>query len=108
MAMPLALRVAESEARVYRRVWRGSIFSSFFNPILYLLAMGLKNGGEDSRRGPRSGNRARPPLHARGCVSQTNWSHPGGLMPRGQMTMLAERLAVRSSLRLTGRRTLED
>jgi lipooligosaccharide transport system permease protein len=44
MAMPLALRVAESEARVYRRVWRGSIFTSFFNPILYLLAMGMGLG----------------------------------------------------------------
>lgn len=44
MAMPLALRVVESEARVYRRVWRGSIFSSFFNPMLYLLAMGVGLG----------------------------------------------------------------
>ena len=42
--MPLALRVFESEARVYRRVWRGSIFTSFLNPILYLLAMGVGLG----------------------------------------------------------------
>lgn len=44
MAMPLALRVAESEARWYRRVWRGSIFTSFLNPVLYLLAMGVGLG----------------------------------------------------------------
>ncbi len=44
MAAPLALRVAEAEARVYRRVWRGSIFSSFLNPVLYLLAMGVGLG----------------------------------------------------------------
>ncbi len=42
--MPLALRVFESEARVYRRVWRGSIFTSFLSPILYLLAMGVGLG----------------------------------------------------------------
>lgn len=44
MTTPLALRVFESEARVYRRVWRGSVVSSFLNPILYLLAMGLGLG----------------------------------------------------------------
>jgi lipooligosaccharide transport system permease protein len=44
MAMPLALRVAESEARWYRRVWRGSMFTSFINPVLYLLAMGVGLG----------------------------------------------------------------
>lgn len=44
MAAPLALRVFESEARVYRRVWRGSIFSSFLSPVLYLLAMGVGLG----------------------------------------------------------------
>ena len=44
MAAPLALRVFESEARWYRRVWRGSIFSSFLSPVLYLLAMGVGLG----------------------------------------------------------------
>jgi lipooligosaccharide transport system permease protein len=44
MATPLAFRVAESEARVYRRVWRGSVFSSFLSPVLYLLAMGVGLG----------------------------------------------------------------
>lgn len=44
MATPLSLRVLEAEARVYRRQWRGSIFSTFLNPVLYLLAMGLGLG----------------------------------------------------------------
>jgi lipooligosaccharide transport system permease protein len=40
MATPLALRVFESEARIYRRTWRSSVFSSFLNPVLYLAAIG--------------------------------------------------------------------
>lgn len=44
MTTPLALRVVEAEARIYRRTWRGSVFTSFLNPILYLLAMGLGLG----------------------------------------------------------------
>lgn len=44
MTTPLALRVLESEARVYRRTWRGSVISSFLNPILYLAAMGVGLG----------------------------------------------------------------
>jgi lipooligosaccharide transport system permease protein len=37
-------RVIEASARVYRRTWRGSVISTFFNPILYLLAMGVGLG----------------------------------------------------------------
>jgi lipooligosaccharide transport system permease protein len=44
MATPLALRVFEAEARVYKRTWRGSVFSSFLNPVMYLLAMGVGLG----------------------------------------------------------------
>jgi lipooligosaccharide transport system permease protein len=39
-----AVRVLEHELLVYRRVWRGSIFSSFLSPVLYLTAMGLGLG----------------------------------------------------------------
>lgn len=52
MATPLALRVAEAEARVYRRVWRGSVVSSFLNPVLYLLAMGVGLGSLVDRNLP--------------------------------------------------------
>ncbi|GMQ99181.1 MAG: ABC transporter permease [Acidimicrobiia bacterium] len=44
MAIPLSLRVVEAEVRTYRRTWRGSVFTSFLNPILYLLAMGVGLG----------------------------------------------------------------
>jgi lipooligosaccharide transport system permease protein len=44
MATPLAFRVAEGEARVYRRIWRGSVFTSFLSPVLYLIAMGVGLG----------------------------------------------------------------
>jgi len=37
--------VVEREAVVFRRLWRGFIFSLFLNPVLYLAAMGLGLGG---------------------------------------------------------------
>ena len=39
-----ALRVTEGNARVYRRTWRGSVISTFLNPVLFMLAMGLGLG----------------------------------------------------------------
>ena len=45
MARPLlAWRVVQRNALVYRRVWRGSVFFSFLQPALFLLAMGLGVG----------------------------------------------------------------
>ena len=38
------LRVLQHNLWVYRRTWRGSIFSSFLTPVLFLLAMGLGIG----------------------------------------------------------------
>jgi lipooligosaccharide transport system permease protein len=38
-------RIVEREARVYRRLWRGSVFSTFVIPLLFLLAMGRGIGG---------------------------------------------------------------
>jgi lipooligosaccharide transport system permease protein len=52
----VAARVVEREARVYRRLWRASIVSSFLTPVLYLGAMGLGLGGlVDSRHGSVDG-----------------------------------------------------
>jgi len=39
-----AVRVLEHELLVYRRVWRGSLFSSFLSPVFFLAAMGLGLG----------------------------------------------------------------
>lgn len=44
--MPVvALRVVERQARVFRKLWRGSAFTSFVTPLLYLSAMGVGLGG---------------------------------------------------------------
>jgi lipooligosaccharide transport system permease protein len=39
-----ALRVVHRNALVYRRAWRGSLFGSFLQPTLFLLAMGVGLG----------------------------------------------------------------
>ena len=44
VAVPPALRVSAYFSRAYRRTWRASIASTFINPILYLLAMGVGLG----------------------------------------------------------------
>lgn len=45
MVEPGMLRVVERNARVFRRLWRGSVFSSFLAPVLFLAAMGVGLGG---------------------------------------------------------------
>jgi lipooligosaccharide transport system permease protein len=49
--MTIALRVAESHARRYVHTWRASVFSSFVNPVLLLLAMGVGLGSLVDRGG---------------------------------------------------------
>ncbi|MBI5158059.1 MAG: ABC transporter permease [Acidimicrobiia bacterium] len=44
MALAYSGRVLEANARVYRRTWRGSVMSTFLNPVLFLLAMGVGLG----------------------------------------------------------------
>ncbi|MDX1511213.1 MAG: hypothetical protein R3249_07690 [Nitriliruptorales bacterium] len=38
------LRVVEHEAIAYSREWRGTLFTSFVSPLLYLAAMGIGLG----------------------------------------------------------------
>jgi lipooligosaccharide transport system permease protein len=38
------VRVVEREFQVYRRLWRGLVFSMFLNPVLFLAAMGVGLG----------------------------------------------------------------
>ncbi len=40
-----AWRIVERNAFVYRRVWRGSLFLNFLQPLLFLVSMGLGVGG---------------------------------------------------------------
>jgi lipooligosaccharide transport system permease protein len=44
MATPGAFRVVEWNWLAYRRIWKGSVVSSFAQPLLYLLGMGLGVG----------------------------------------------------------------
>ena len=39
-----AVRIVQRNALVYKKVWRGSVFSSFLQPTLFLLAMGVGLG----------------------------------------------------------------
>jgi lipooligosaccharide transport system permease protein len=51
---PDALRawhVVQRNALVYRRVWRGSVFLSFLQPVLFLMAMGIGLGALVERGG---------------------------------------------------------
>jgi lipooligosaccharide transport system permease protein len=45
MTMPASLRILERELLVYRRTWRGTIFSTVVSPVLFLSALGLGVGG---------------------------------------------------------------
>jgi len=42
--MPAAAHVLEHNVLVYRRTWRGTIFTTFLAPVLFLLAMGVGLG----------------------------------------------------------------
>jgi lipooligosaccharide transport system permease protein len=44
-----ALRVLEHNLFVYRRTWKGSVFTSFVSPVLFLTAMGFGLGSLISR-----------------------------------------------------------
>lgn len=46
-----AVRVLHRNLLVYRRTWRGSLFSSFMTPMLYLTAMGIGLGSLIARGG---------------------------------------------------------
>jgi lipooligosaccharide transport system permease protein len=46
------LRVVEHHLFVYRRTWRGTLFSTILNPVLYLAAMGVGLGAFVDRAQP--------------------------------------------------------
>jgi lipooligosaccharide transport system permease protein len=39
------MRVVEREVQVFRRLWRGFVFSTFLSPLMFLAAMGVGLGG---------------------------------------------------------------
>ena len=46
---PLA-RAVEREMRVFSRLWRGTLFSTFLSPVMFLFAMGIGVGGMVNER----------------------------------------------------------
>jgi lipooligosaccharide transport system permease protein len=52
--MSPASHVLEHRLLLYRRTWRGSVFNSFLNPVLFLGAMGLGLGGYVDQSNPAS------------------------------------------------------
>ena len=49
--MPSPLPVFEHRMVSYRRIWRGTVFSSFLLPVLFLLGMGISVGAYVNRAG---------------------------------------------------------
>ena len=78
---PALLRVVEREARVFRRLWRTSVYSSFFTPVLFLATIGLGLGGlVDERHGAVAG------------VDYLTFVAPGLLASSAMQTAAAESL----------------
>ena len=60
------MRVVEREWVVWRRLWRGSVFSYVFAPLLFLAAMGIGLGDlVDKHQGGVAGLRLPRVHHAR-------------------------------------------
>jgi lipooligosaccharide transport system permease protein len=81
MAVPASIRFMEAQLLAYKRVWKGSLFTSFISPTLYLLAMGvglgsLVDGGGNSP--------------AFGELSYLQWLAPGLVAATAMQTSAGE------------------
>jgi len=104
--MTLAVRIVQRNVVVYRHVWRGSLFSSFLQPTLYLMALGFGVGSLiDPRRAAAIAGGATylqfltPGLLAATCMQvasfESSWPVLGKIMwRRNYQAMLATPLAV--------------
>jgi lipooligosaccharide transport system permease protein len=75
-----ALKVLVHHLRLYRRVWKGSVFVSFVSPVLYLASIGVGLGSLVSRG----------PAHTIGGVSYVAFIAPGLLAATAMMTASSE------------------
>jgi len=83
-----AVRVLEHELLVYRRVWRGSIVSSFLSPVLFLAAMGVGLGSlVDANGGAAAGGASGAALVG---VSYLAFLAPGLLASTAMQTAAGE------------------
>jgi len=75
-----AVKVLAHHLRLYRRVWKGSVFVSFVSPVLYLASIGIGLGSLVSRG----------PAHTVGGVSYAAFIAPGLLAATAMMTATSE------------------
>jgi lipooligosaccharide transport system permease protein len=105
-----SLRIVQRNAMVYRRVWRGSVFSSFLQPAFFLLAMGLGLGGlVDSNTAGLPGNVPflqflAPGLLAAACMQtaafESSWPVAGKMRwDRNYEAMTATPIGIRNLVR---------
>ena len=80
MATPPSFRVVGYMAKAYRRTWRGSMVSTFLNPLLFLLAMGVGLGSFIDKSG----------TSALGGVSYLRFVAPGLAATAAAMTAAGE------------------
>jgi lipooligosaccharide transport system permease protein len=104
--MTRALRIVQRNTVVYRRIWRGSLFSSFLQPTLYLMALGFGVGSLiDPRRAALIAGGASylqflaPGLLAAACMQvasfESAWPVIGKIVwKRNYFAMLATPLAI--------------
>jgi lipooligosaccharide transport system permease protein len=104
--MTRALRIVRRNAVVYRHVWRGSLFASFLQPALYLMALGFGVGSLiDARRaaamtgGPSYLAFLAPGLLAAACMQvasfESSWPVTGKIVwRRNYQAMLATPISV--------------
>lgn len=79
--MTAVLRVFEYNVRVYRHTWRGTVFTTFLFPILFLASMGIGLGSFVDRGGGAA---------ALGGVSYLAFLAPGLLATQGMQTAASE------------------
>jgi lipooligosaccharide transport system permease protein len=103
--MTRAIRVVQRNAVVYRHVWRGSVFTSFLQPALFLLALGAGVGPlVDVRRAAIPGGTSflqflAPGLLAGACMQtasfESSWPVTGKMVwRRNYEAMMATPLRV--------------
>ncbi len=85
-----AARVLEHELVVYRRVWRGSLFSSFLSPVLFLAAMGVGLGSLVDANAAGAGGGSAPAGAALAGVSYLAFVAPGLLASTAMQTAAGE------------------
>jgi lipooligosaccharide transport system permease protein len=104
--MTRGVRIVQRNAVVYRRIWRGSVFSSFLQPTLYLMSLGFGVGSLiDPRRAASIAGGASylqflaPGLLAAACMQvasfESAWPVIGKIVwRRNYHAMLATPLAI--------------